>query len=732
MMRSSTLDKPKRCRIATLQRCGKFGLAVAAVAVAIGAVFWGMLPVGPFPRFAEVRSSFAGSEFLLLDRHGEIIHQLRSDPSRRRLDWVPLDGVSPAMRSAIVAAEDRRFFRHNGVDWLSLAAAAANGFRSQALRGASTVSMQLAALLDQDLRPHGRRRSITEKISQLRGATELERRWSKTQILEAYLNLVTFRGELQGIAAAARGLFRKEPQGLTQAESLVLAALVRAPNAEPERVLARVRLLSEREPLRTEPLDIGSAARQAFAAPYLITLKAALAPHVALRLMEAARTQTGQRPSRVTSTLDAGLQRFASEALSRHLLTVRTQNVHDGAVLVIENRTGDVLAYVGNTGEHASARFVDGVQASRQAGSTLKPFIYAAAFDRRLLTPASLLDDSPLEMPVQGGGVYRPRNYDQQFRGLVTARIALASSLNVPAVRTLNLVGVETAVEELTRLGFRNLHRADYYGPSLALGAADVTLWDLTNAYRALANGGIAKKPHLSLDGEPHETIARVFSEAATFLVSDILSDRESRSGTFNLESPLATRFWTAVKTGTSKDMRDNWCIGYSDRYTVGVWAGNFAGDPMWNVTGITGAAPVWVEIMNWLHNDRTSRPPAEPADVVSRVVAIPGLKQVRRERFLSGTETVIVRESEGQGRSRIVYPTAGMVVVLDPDIPPDQQRVMFQAEQAGRNVRWVLDGQSNGSADARPLWAPVGGRHKLALVDEFDRVLDEVSFVVR
>ena len=298
-----------------------------------------------------------------------------------------------------------------------------------------------------------------------------------------------------------------------------------------------------------------------------------------------------------------------SETLQQHILSVQGQNVHDGAALVADNKSGEILAYVGNVGALASARFVDGTQARRQAGSTLKPFLYGLAFDKRILTPASLLDDAPLDVPAMNG-IYRPENYDKQFHGLVPARTALASSLNIPAVKVLNLVGVECFVQKLGDLGFEKLQAADFYGSSLALGAADVTLWELVNAYRSLANGGVWSPLCLTFEENPNLTSRQVLSAGSAFLVSDILSDRESRSETFHLESPLSTRYWTAVKTGTSKDMRDNWCVGFSDHYTVGVWAGNFSGDPMWNVSGITGAAPAWIEIMNWLHRGLAEPPP--------------------------------------------------------------------------------------------------------------------------
>ena len=222
----------------------------------------------------------------------------------------------------------------------------------------------------------------------------------------------------------------------------------------------------------------------------------------------------------------------------------------------------------------------------------------------------------------------------------MSVRTALASSLNVPAVRALDLVGEEAAVELLRRLGFDGLRESgDYYGPSMALGSADVSLWELVNAYRALARGGVWSPLRLGAD-EAAGAARRVYSDRAAFLVSSILADRESRSLTFGLENPLATRFWTAVKTGTSKEMRDNWCVGYSRRYTVGVWVGNFGGEPMRNVSGVTGAAPVWREVMAWLHGAVPSAPPAAPAGVVAAPVAFPGaVEPARLEWFLAGTE---------------------------------------------------------------------------------------------
>jgi penicillin-binding protein 1C len=435
----------------------------------------------------------------------------------------------------------------------------------------------------------------------------------------------------------------------------------------------------------------------------------------------------------MASTLDGRLQRFAAETLARQLLLVREQRVRDGAVLVVDNASGEVLAYVGGSGNLSDARFVDLVQARRQAGSALKPFLYGLAFDERLLTPASLLEDGPLEVATPTG-LYRPHNYDERFRGFVSARTALAGSLNVPAVRTLGLVGADAMVGQLRRFGFAGVTEGgEFYGPSLALGSADVSLWEMVGAYRALATGGVWSP--LSLrpgEGTPKEG-RRVLSEGAVFLVSSILSDRESRGVTFGLENPLSTRFWTAVKTGTSKEMRDNWAVGYSSRYTVGVWVGNAEGEPMKNVSGVTGAAPVWLEVMGWLHARTPSVPPAPPRGIARARVTFAGeAEPAREEWFAAGTEPAAPAGALTAILPRIVAPVGGTIFALDPDIPEERQRVAFESHGAAPGHRWLLDGTVLGEAVEFALWKPLAGRHHLSVVAVDGRVLDTVTFLVR
>ncbi len=686
---------------------------------------------GP-PAFDSVRSAWKPSEVYLLDRGAAVIHEQRVDSRRRRLEWVGLSDISPALQAAVLASEDRRFHVHGGVDGRAFAAAAWERLSGHGIRGASTITMQVASLLDPGLRRRGGPRSLPQKVRQMRMAWAIEAAWSKPQILEAYLNLVTFSGELQGVDAASHVLFGKAPHGLTEAEALVLAALLRAPNAGPAVVIMRALKLAPAGTVPRETIEV--AASRLASAPAGSGQRVTLAPHAASRLLKALPGGSGT-VVRMPSTLDGALQRFGVETLNRQLLAVRDQRVQDGAVLVADNATGEVLAYVGGSGDLSGARHVDAVQARRQAGSALKPFLYGMAFDQRLLTPASLLEDAPLEVATPTG-LYRPHNYDEHFRGLVSVRTALAGSLNVPAVRTLGLVGAESMVQQLRRLGFAGVVEAgDFYGPSLALGSADVSLWEMVGAYRALATGGVWSPLRMTA-GETAGENRRVYSERAAFQVSNILADRESRSVTFGLENPLATRFWTAVKTGTSKEMRDNWAVGYSRRYTVGVWVGNVTGEPMRNVSGVTGAAPVWLEVMARLHEKTPSEAPAPPAGVVRReIVFAREVEPVRREWFSDGTEPAATDHREGAltaVQARIVAPVGGTILALDPDIPAGRQRVPFEARDVMPGQRWLLDGAVLGEAADFVLWSPAPGRHRLSVVGRDGRILDTVTFVVR
>lgn len=686
------------------------------------------------PTFAATRAAYHPSEAWLLDRNGEVIAVKRIDHKVRRLEWLSLSDISPAAKDLLLLSEDRRFYQHAGVDWRALLASGWSGlihvFDGQRPRGASTITMQLAGFIDTSLTPSNTKRTFAQKWRQIIIAREIEKTWSKQEILEAYFNLAAFRGEIVGIHAAAFALFGKHPSALDRPQSLLLMALLKGPLAKPASAANRACALLKAAPRDN---DVSCAALQTLAQvalnmPGNLIPQDSIAPHLAQKLLQ-------QAGARVSSTLEANLQRFAIQSLREHLLRLGGQNAKDGAAIVIDNKTGDVLAYVGSSGDISDAADVDGVTALRQAGSTLKPFLYGMAIEERRLTAASVLDDSPLQLNTLMG-LYIPQNYDRDFKGEVSVRTALASSLNVPAVRTLGLVGVDHFVRTLRAYGLESLTEdGDHYGFSIALGGVDVRLLDLSNAYRALANQGVWSPVRFKPGGQ-HKANKKVLSQQAAFIIANILADKSARALTFGLENPLSTRVWTAAKTGTSKDMRDNWCLGFSSRYTVGVWVGNFNGEPMRDVSGVSGAAPIWRDLMDYLHADSGSAAPPMPPSVIAREIHFfPPLESARTEFFLAGAENsdirLIATNSAAQAlHVHILYPTHGTVIALDPDIPATHQRVPFNA-QGAENVGWLIDGIFAGNG-SEIWWSPVGGKHKAVLTDADGQELDSVTFEVR
>ncbi len=793
----------------------KLGVWPSVTAAVLAALF--APAVRALPSFDEVRADFRPSDTVILSREGEVLQRLRTDNTVRRGQWVPLVDVSPALRTALVLSEDKRFFEHSGVDWRAASAAAWGNLWNQRTRGASTLTMQLAGLLDGDWRQGPGGRSVVQKIGQTVAAQVLDRRWRKDQILEAYLNLVPFRGEVVGIDALSRTLFGKAAHGLDDREAAVAAALVRAPNAKPALVAQRAcGVLRAMQPATKTAIAQPRAAQTDCDALELFTTAAVqrrafdategIAPHwarYALRQQAANATQASNAagalatstavpaPQALRTTVRAPLQRFAVQSLQQQLRELHGRNVEDGAVLVLDNATGAVLAWVGSSGALSQASEVDGVLALRQPGSTLKPFLYAQAIAERRLTAASLVDDSSAQIATPGG-LYIPQNYDRQFKGWVSARTALAASLNVPAVRTLVMVTPDAFHRQLGALGLPLRESGDYFGYSLALGSPEVPLLQLTNAYRTLANGGRASpiagtlanggraspfadslangerfSPTTALPPSARPVFTPALDPRAAFIVGDILSDGNARARTFGTDSVLATRFWTAVKTGTSKDMRDNWAVGWSERYTVGVWVGNASGAAMHDVSGTSGAAPVWAAVMGFLHARQPSRAPRPPPGLVQQAVrfgasgpAEPGrstppmpLEAARQEWFVQGTQQALfainyvaasaysISASSKNGlksaeappeAARIVMPVQGTIIALDPDIPPQAQRLRLKAsDDAVARVAWRMDGKVLGRG-ALLEWLPWPGRHTLELTDAQGRVLDTVRFEVR
>jgi len=575
----------RRGWVRVLAGAGGGGAALAAVTVAW--CFW------PLP--ADLLVPPAIPSVVLEDRHGVPLRTVRGTAGRLQA-WVPLAEIEPRVLQAFIALEDRRFAEHPGVDLRAMARAARDNLRAgRVVSGASTLTMQLARLVT------GSDRDWVGKLHQSLWALRLERHLSKQQILEQYVNRVPLGQGTIGVPAAARVYFDADPNGLSLGQAALLAGIARAPSvdnplvsvgrARARRAIALARMVAagfvsatEAERAATEPAQTASQAL--FLAPHFTTQL----------LLQLETTGAATLPHSLRTSLDLALQEAAAAEVRHTVDVLRDRNVRHAAAVVLDNRSGEILAWVGSPDFWADTMGqVDMVASPRQPGSTLKPFVYGLAFDRGL-TAATVLPDVP-RVYQTATGPYRPRNYDRTFHGPVRAREALASSFNVPAVELVERLGTGSALHTLQLAGFASLDRdAEHYGLGLVLGNGDVTLLELANAYRALANGGTwhpvtwlaeAASGHAGDAGRP------VLSPGAAALVLDILADPAARLAGFGPGSALELPFSAAAKTGTSRHFTDNWSLVTTARFTVAAWVGNFSGRAMRGVSGVSGAAPL-------------------------------------------------------------------------------------------------------------------------------------------
>lgn len=672
-----------------------------------------------------------GSDRVLLAADGRLIQTLRTDFTKRRLGWYALSDFPTHLQAAILRAEDRRFYKHFGFDPVGMGRAAKALLGAGRRQGASTITMQLTDLIQEDVLIHNRairKGSLLHKGWQLVRAIFLELKWSKAQILEAYLNLIHLRGEYQGVPALTLAYLNKYPLALDANESAVIAKMIASPNQKAERLKSLACALYIAETGDKKCAAIADAVAAFSRGRPSLPAEEERAPHLT-------RLLANQFPATavIRSTLDAELQSEVRDILERNLRRLKNQNVNDSAAIVIDNATGEVRAYVGAVRSSANPH-VDGVRAYRQAGSTLKSFIYGRALDAKTLTLSSILMDDPTAISWNGT-IYRPANYDRQFYGAVSVREALASSLNVPAVKAVTIVGLHQTYSIFQSLHFTNLKEPDFYGVSMALGAVEVRLDELANGYRAFANGG-RWSPLRFMPGENREVVGeKVFSAESAYLIGSVLSDPTARAIGFGFENPLETSFWTAVKTGTSKDYRDNWCVGFSERYTVAVWAGNFNAEAMHKVSGVTGAGPSWYEIMNYLHRAEPSRAPAAPPAVVAKKIRHSWSSGPREEFFIAGTEPAQEWiEPALEKRVQFVFPAEGSVLVKDPQMDQDNVALFVRFKGAvpeGSGIFW--DGKRiSGAVSPYKMEKPPVGRHTLAILAGDGKELASVRFTIK
>ncbi len=633
-----------------------------------------------------------------------------------RTDVLPLSRMPALLRLAFVAAEDRRYWDHAGVDWRARVAALWGNMRAgRVVRGASSIGEQVARILA----PHAH--SYWGHWMAGIDAGRLLRRFGHARMLAFYLNQVPYAARRRGVVQAARYYFAREPGALNPAEQLALAVLVRSPaRYDPRRHPRAARRAVDRLAARMHRDGLIDAARvAAIGRAPLRTGRRRLAveagPFV-VRAMAQARRH-GRDAGVVRTTLDASLQVFVQKTLRRRVEALADRGVHDAAALVVDNRSGAVLAWAVAPG--GSAYGIDPVRTPRQAGSTLKPFVYALAMARHGWQPERVIMDTPLAERIDTG-VHRYRNYSGRHYGRVSLRYALANSLNIPAVRTAQAVGVPAIIELLQEAGFRAFHRsADHYGPAIVLGDGAVTLHDLVQGYATLARHGRFLPLHV-LDGVAPPDPKSVLPAPVTSLVADILSDAQARQAEFGIDSVLDLPQPTAVKTGTSSDYHDLWTVGFDDRYTVGVWMGNLDASATDRLTGSAGPAPVWRQIFAHLRagvpHAGLWRSPALTAVETCEWIGPPPCIQ-RRDWHLPGAPGAAPKPPVTSAeRWSIARPLDGETLAIDPRQPRAAQRLHLVLDTAGNppeRVRWYVDGQAV-AASGRPdvAWTLEPGTH--------------------
>ncbi len=679
---------------------------------------WGVIFALFWPGLLLGESTLTPSQ-QILDRTGAPVRVFLSE-NHTYYYPVSLGEISPWFVAAAVAAEDQRFYRHSGVDWQAvLRAAWQNAQEGSVLSGASTLTQQLV----RNIEP--RPKTWWGKLREAYQAGQWEKNHTKEEILEEYFNRIEFGNLTQGVQAASQFYFGVDAADVSLAQAAFLVGLIKSPTRynplkyKPRALKRRAYVLSR---MQEEHFIDGEMYRLSLEEP--VELRAAPRPFEALQYTNFLRSLLSSQTGTVRTPLDNGLQRYAQQVVKTHVRKLKDEHVTNAAVIVIENKTGAVLAYVGSAdAQDAQAHGqVDGVRALRQPGSSLKPFVYGAAFEKGLLTPADLLAD---EDTFFDGG-FRPRNYDESFHGLVSVRQALACSYNIPAVKAAERVGVAPLLDVLHAAGLSELSREpDFYGLGLSLGNGEVQLLNLANAYAALARGGEYKpllfslEPLVQVGGRPR----RVFSPQTAYLISHILADNHSRAAAFGLNSALAVPFELAAKTGTSKDYKDNFTLAYTPRWTIGVWVGNFDASPMRKVSGVTGAGPIMHDLAVYLQQKYPSAPFEKPDGVITKSVCnvsgkLAGTQCIHthEEVFLKNQLPSVCNGKHTAAPSpvTIVSPAQGDIYQWDPAVAGGLQKLLWQAVCHADKCAWILNGQKQPSQSCRIEWPLTVGKHRL------------------
>ncbi len=619
-----------------LQLCIALGAAAAIVA--------GWVLLAPLPPWVE--HPVPSAPVRIEDRSGTLLYESRGD-GEARSDVVALEELPPDVVRALLFAEDRSFFSHHGVSVRGIVRSMLLNIRSLRLAaGGSTITQQYVRA------SRGGGRSMAGKLTEVLYALQVDARLSKETILRRYLGLASFGHGTRGIEAAARTYFGVAASELSLAQGALLVSILPAPSAfdlfanfpaakfRQERLL---RAMADAGELDAEAAE-AAMAESLTLAPDRTAIQA---PHFSLwALAQAGDAEPG---TSIRTTLDLNLQREVERLVRLHVERLVDFRATSAAVVVLDARNGDILSMVGSAdyfdAEHDGA--VNVAVSSRQPGSALKPFTYALALADGD-TPATTVEDIGAAFQTQDGNPYTPRNYDYDEHGLVRYREALANSYNIAAVRVLEKVGVDRLLLLLRAAGLTTLTESpEHYGLALTLGSGEVRLLDLAAAYGMFARGGRTLHPRALLD-DPVRGGTKLLDERVAWLIADMLDDDAARMPQFGRGGPLEFAFPVAAKTGTTRNARDNWVVGFTPSFVVGVWVGNADNTPMRGTSGVTGAGPLFHDVVALLEDERTvpsfARPPGiTDVDVcaLSGKLPTPACTGVLREHFIAGTEPV-------------------------------------------------------------------------------------------
>lgn len=581
---------------------------------------------------------------------------------------VSLSQISPYVEKAVLAAEDKDFYTHPGFSIKAIVRSLFADFKAQRVAfGGSTITQQLVknSLLTKN-------KSFLRKYQEIILAQEVERRFTKKEILEMYLNSAYFGEGAFGIEEAAQVYFGKSAKDLGIAESSLLAGILPAPsrlspisgNLKDAQIRQQYVLQNMVDEKYITQAQRDAAQKVKFTFSSSMRTLNTIAPHFAIMVRDELIRKYGEEfvsraGLRVKTTLDLTWQKYAEKTVAEQVKRLSVNKVTNGAAVALDPKTGEIKAMVGSK-DWAEDTFgkVNIPITTRQPGSSFKPIVYAAALEKGAMTLATVLHDQPTKF----SGNYSPQNYDRKFRGPLLPRRALANSLNVPSVEVLNKTGIPEALDMARRLGIGTLDDS-YYGMSLVLGTAEVRLLDLTSVYGVFANGGVKNKPYaiLEIKDKRNKKIfrsthspQRVLGEEYSFLISSILSDNKARAEVFGNTLTIARP--AAVKTGTTENYKDAWTVGYTPSLAIGVWVGNNDGTPMDTIAGSLGAAPIWARLMEQYLVNTPIEKFTMPQGVVSTAVCMQNTPQAKSPSSAFVSE-YFVKGTEPSG-SCIVFPT--------------------------------------------------------------------------